>query len=209
MNRALQAIALFAIGTTAWMAQAVPAAASTLTVTFVGNILNTGGTIPGASDGQALSGTMEFTHFNSSVFTPGIGNVFSQTGSASYNLPDATPPISEHLSGGNSSITTANDAVSFHVQDAGANDLTLKFNIVPGSPLTSLAGLAAFLAGNTLSTTGDIGLNGGHGDLSIETTTFALSAVPLPAALPLFGAGLAGLGFVGWKRRADKTISRA
>ena len=208
MNRALQAIALFAIGTTAWMAQAVPAAASTLTVKFVGNILNTGGTIPGASDGQAITGTMEFNPFNSSVFTPGIGNVFSQTGSASYSIPNATPAISEHLSGGNSSITTANDAISFHVADAGANDLTVKFSIVPGPALTSLADLAAFLGSHTLSTGGHFGLNGGGGDLSIETTTFALSAVPLPAALPLFGAGLAGLGFAGWKRRADRTTSR-
>jgi hypothetical protein len=204
MNRALQAIALFALGTTAWMAQATAASAATLTVTFVGNILNTGGTIPGASDGQAITGTMEFTHFNSSVFTPAVGNVFSQTGSASYNLPDATPPISEHLSGGNSSITTENNAISFHIADAGANDLTVRFSIAPGAAVTSLAGLPAFLGSNTLATGGHIGLNGGAADLSIETTTFALSAVPRPAALPLFGAGLAGLGFAGWKRRTHR-----
>src|SRR5258708_34381629 len=111
MNRALQAIALFAIGTTVWMAQAVPAAASTLTVKFVGNILNTGGTIPGASDGQGITGTMEFDHFNSNVFTPGIGNVFSQPGSASYSLPKARPAIPEPLSPGNPSVTTPNDAI--------------------------------------------------------------------------------------------------
>ncbi len=34
--------------------------------------------------------------------------------------------------------------------------------------------------------------------LSIETQ---ISAVPLPAALPLYGAGLAVLGFVGWRKK--------
>ncbi|MCG8550073.1 MAG: VPLPA-CTERM sorting domain-containing protein [Desulfobacterales bacterium] len=33
--------------------------------------------------------------------------------------------------------------------------------------------------------------------------TVGVSAVPLPAALPLFGAAMAGLGFLGWKRKRD------
>ncbi len=35
-------------------------------------------------------------------------------------------------------------------------------------------------------------------NLSINT---AVSAVPIPAALPLFGTGLALMGFIGWRRR--------
>ena len=35
--------------------------------------------------------------------------------------------------------------------------------------------------------------------LNIDYTT--PSAVPLPAALPLFGAGLAIMGFIGWRRK--------
>lgn len=31
--------------------------------------------------------------------------------------------------------------------------------------------------------------------------SFTISAVPLPATLPLYGAGLAIIGFIGWKRR--------
>lgn len=33
------------------------------------------------------------------------------------------------------------------------------------------------------------------------TPTAAVSAVPVPAALPLFGTGLAVMGFVGWRRK--------
>ena len=28
-----------------------------------------------------------------------------------------------------------------------------------------------------------------------------LAATPIPAALPLFGAGIFGLGFIGWRRK--------
>jgi len=37
-----------------------------------------------------------------------------------------------------------------------------------------------------------------EGSLSVSTTP---SAVPLPAALPLFATGLAGLGLLGWRRK--------
>jgi len=37
--------------------------------------------------------------------------------------------------------------------------------------------------------------------LNIDFTTPAVSAVPLPAALPLFGSGLAVMGFIGWRRK--------
>jgi hypothetical protein len=36
---------------------------------------------------------------------------------------------------------------------------------------------------------------------SFELANVSISAVPLPAALPLYGAGLAVMGFVGWRKR--------
>jgi hypothetical protein len=33
------------------------------------------------------------------------------------------------------------------------------------------------------------------------TFTATVSAVPLPAALPLFATGLVGLGLLGWRRK--------
>ncbi|USG61247.1 VPLPA-CTERM sorting domain-containing protein [Sneathiella marina] len=39
------------------------------------------------------------------------------------------------------------------------------------------------------------------GSNAFEYANVGLSTVPLPAALPLYGAGLAALGFMGWRRR--------
>ena len=37
---------------------------------------------------------------------------------------------------------------------------------------------------------------------SVNVNTFdGLSDIPLPAALPLFASGLAGLGLLGWRRK--------
>ena len=39
------------------------------------------------------------------------------------------------------------------------------------------------------------------GTNAFEYSNMTVSAVPLPAALPLYGAGLAVMGFVGWRKR--------
>lgn len=39
------------------------------------------------------------------------------------------------------------------------------------------------------------------GTNAFEYANMTVSAVPLPAALPLYGAGLAVLGFIGWRKR--------
>lgn len=36
-----------------------------------------------------------------------------------------------------------------------------------------------------------------------------ISAVPLPAALPLYGAGLAAMGFIGWRRKRKQAAAEA
>lgn len=41
----------------------------------------------------------------------------------------------------------------------------------------------------------------GVGTLKLDGDNAVVSAVPLPAGLPLYGAGLAIMGFVGWRRR--------
>ncbi len=40
-----------------------------------------------------------------------------------------------------------------------------------------------------------------HGAYSFDLALAGVNPVPLPSALPLFGAGLGMLGFLGWKRR--------
>lgn len=42
---------------------------------------------------------------------------------------------------------------------------------------------------------------------SLTFDTAAVSAVPVPAALPLFGTGLAVMGFVGWRRKQKTSVA--
>ncbi|MEH6401808.1 MAG: hypothetical protein V7750_00450 [Sneathiella sp.] len=44
----------------------------------------------------------------------------------------------------------------------------------------------------------------GISHLSIYYSPSSLSVVPLPAALPLYGAGIVVLGFLGWRKRAGQ-----
>lgn len=46
--------------------------------------------------------------------------------------------------------------------------------------------------------------NGGSNNAYL-TIDYTVSAVPLPAGLPLYGAGLAVMGFIGWRRRQKTT----
>ena len=59
---------------------------------------------------------------------------------------------------------------------------------------------------NELGYVDDFYFNNGDKSFSAD---FEVSAVPLPAALPLYGAGLAAMGLVGWarKRKAAKLVS--
>lgn len=43
--------------------------------------------------------------------------------------------------------------------------------------------------------------------ITLRVETAPLSAIPLPAAFPLYGAGVALLGFMGWKRKRKLTRS--
>ena len=43
------------------------------------------------------------------------------------------------------------------------------------------------------------------GDL-VVFDTFRFEVVPLPAALPLYGTGLAVMGFIGWRRRRKAAV---
>jgi hypothetical protein len=47
------------------------------------------------------------------------------------------------------------------------------------------------------------------GNNAFEYANLTVSAVPLPAAFPLYGAGLAVLGFLGWRRRRKSAASVA
>lgn len=72
---------------------------------------------------------------------------------------------------------------------------------------TLLSGLIDPLLGATLTGLPDFALAANeeihfkYNNQQFYLSGIAVNPVPLPAALPLFGAGLAGLGFVGWRRK--------
>jgi len=107
-------------------------------------------------------------------------------------------PFADHAIGnngtGNGAGTEAADAVSYAAligaNNVAQNSWNLGFFLpLPGNPQLSgiyTIGLEAFL-GNSLLTSTSIDI--------------VVTPVPLPAALPLYGVGLAILGFFGWRRK--------
>ena len=65
---------------------------------------------------------------------------------------------------------------------------------------TSSTGLIAFLGGGSPTATGTFFGSAGQFAFNIS-----LATTPIPATLPLFASALGGLGFVGWRRRADRS----
>jgi hypothetical protein len=74
---------------------------------------------------------------------------------------------------------------------------------INGNPFTIISG--ALSAASLLLLTGtdvwNFAFDNGSSGTEFYINTATVSAVPLPAALPLFGTGLGILGFLGWRRR--------
>jgi hypothetical protein len=119
---------------------------------------------------------------------------------------------------GNYTFTTTFDLTGFDPNTASIsgnvavdNSATFKLNGVDtGVSALGFAILAPFLINadfvsglNTLEiiVTNFVQSSGNPMGLLISGLTGDVAPVPLPAALPLFGAGLAALGFAGWRRR--------
>ncbi len=51
-----------------------------------------------------------------------------------------------------------------------------------------------------------IGANGKHDNFTIKRIEVAVTAIPLPAALPLYGSGLALIGYLGWRKRRRAAV---
>jgi len=76
---------------------------------------------------------------------------------------------------------------------------TLTFEVTRGPPNFLSGGPAALDSPENLLVFGD--LEGPEGRIHISGTVSPASAVPLPAALPLFGSGVLALAGVAWRRR--------
>jgi len=123
---------------------------------------------------------------------------FSPFGDGVFRYENLATPVS--VSGGSQYVISA-----FYPQfalDPRANDQSgsvALYNslITPGGGLSVLANSHVFPT-QGISTTATFGPN-----FLIDQQ---VSVVPLPAALPLYGTGLALMGFIGWRRRQKSVV---
>jgi len=119
----------------------------------------------------------------------GSQHIFTLTADAGFNvmLNDVTVK--------NADIPGIDQTESFEVWADGNHLTTLDFTYTGQAP----AGFSfASLIAQSISIISDSAFAG----LSAANfNQIAVAATPIPAALPLFGAGLAGIGFVGWRRK--------
>jgi hypothetical protein len=170
-----------------------PASASLINVDFTGGGVTADVTL-NVVGGQAISGTGALTDsaigsgpLSMSLVTLTTLNVHNLGGGGlSYRFGGGTDLI------GDTSMPISSNGLVFSVATPSTPNLQLGANIWwNGGESYTL-----FLAGNSLTQGGPIVYQGINGSV-------AISAVPLPGALPLFGAALIGLGAYG-RRRAKK-----
>jgi hypothetical protein len=123
----------------------------------------------------------------------GSQHIFTLTADAGFNvmLNDVTVK--------NADIPGIDQTENFEVWADGNHLTTLDFTYTGQAPTGfSFASLVAQSI-SIISDSAFAGLSAANFD------QIALAAAPIPAALPLFGAGLAGIGFVGWRRKRQTT----
>ena len=147
-------------------------------------------------------------------------STFYISGTTSNALSFRAPPVPGTFSGTLDIDTSAGSLVSADLTLSGFPDLTgggvssVSFELTGAADSATLNLLASTLVGyDGGSFTGFFSYNATSCNL-ICTIQFAnanlsgtiTEATPLPAALPLFATGLAGLGLLGWRRKRKAQV---
>jgi hypothetical protein len=192
------------------------ATAATLTINFSGTF-----------DSYANFDTLTFTH-------PLLGNDVSGSITFSQSHPSSPDDLSENKTKfdhtvWNASITGAPGLNFGGTQTSGTVDIADLGNAVNAAlftgainlnldwsptsqPLFTLANFPATAAaantffGVVMNSSGDVTEGNETFGFSITDFNATVSATPIPATLPLFVSGLAGIGFLGWKRRRSAAL---
>lgn len=144
-----------------------------------------------------------------SVFA-GPAGVPSSQSSGSYSEILGGPTIQDGLLSGFSDDGT-DQTISTNPFTVSVNQpVSVFMQLFTGQPYAPIPGSIDFGGTMELSNVGDVftivgaqGITVNSLDAGIVNNRFGeqLSTVPLPAALPLFGTGLAAMGFIGWRRK--------
>ncbi len=96
------------------------------------------------------------------------------------------------------------DQFAFFFDTDNDGDLELVQNGLDANPTDTYSFLGGLLKEGDLF---GIGAISSDDDFKLESLTVSVSVVPLPAALPLYGAGIAVLGFIGYRRKKKQAAS--
>jgi hypothetical protein len=221
MKRIMGALAAAAMAfTVALLLAATPSAAAGYTLNFTGTVTSTSGlfSVLGSSSGDAVSGSITYDPFNSTVSGPILaGNSFNQAAS-SFTFQTEHPGVFNfsHADTGSGAVS-ASDFMApglglFGDGSVSTLSLTLLTDGSGYTPLTSLAGfpttlagLIALLPGSVTSASGFYSVTG-YGSVGFNLTIAAVATTPIPATLPLFAAGLAMLGYAARRRKSARAV---
>ncbi len=99
-----------------------------------------------------------------------------------------------------------NDGVTVELFDSVSNSLGIFTALTSGlTPTYSYEeGLFSANVGGIAKAVISFGyLNGTSKSWGLDNIEYGVSVVPLPSALPLYGAGIAVMGFIGWRRKRN------
>ncbi len=142
-------------------------------------------------NGRQLTGTFTWT-YDPGDFEGGTG-LFSE-----LSIPSTIRPIDQL----NISFDIAN-SIEFSLA-ANLNNVQIDVSLFFLTPLTPTQSATLDLTRSKFEV---FDPGGAVGVFVSGTISPVLSVVPLPASLPLFGSGLAALGFIGWRRKKKTDIT--
>ena len=202
MKRKLAALAAVVISSVVSLG-VLPANATTFDLTFTNTVLPGNGCCGPFDVSAVLDATFNGTDYIATSIT---GTVSEGSPATTYNIISLLPANNNNgYFGWDNVITTTGGSAPFGLTNGGIVFTAAGpdyYAADPTNPVSPAEFNIFFSNGNTLLTMASNNVNAPfNGDLSIVESSTQLAQTPLPAALPLFATGLAGLGLLSQRRK--------